>query len=163
LPARGPDVAGRLVFLRRADGVAGVLLILAGIASVASLMLPWTVEGTSGLTLVIRGADVLASGVDELARSDIWQPLAVLLCGVALFLLGLRLFHPARAHRPVGVLALLIALPAAAAVLLLVAGLDWRLDRFGLGLWVVIAVPAFGLLGALKAMLTAPRVRIGPG
>jgi hypothetical protein len=81
-------------------------------------------------------------------------------CGGLLLLLGLLLLVPARAHRTVGVLALLVAVAAAAAVLVVLADGGWRLDRFGAGTRCAVAVAALGLLGALKAMLTPPRVTL---
>ena len=54
------------------------------------------------------------------------------------------------------------ALAAAAAVILLLVEAGWATDRFGPGMWCAIAVPVLGLLGALKAMLTAPLVMIDP-
>jgi uncharacterized membrane protein len=79
-----------------------------------------------------------------------------------LVLLGFLLLVPARAHRALGVLALVVSLAAAAAVIALVSGVGWQVDRFGPGMWCAVAVPALGLLGALKAMLTAPRVTLAP-
>jgi hypothetical protein len=159
----GPDPVGRLVVLRRADPFGGLLLILAGVAAIVSLWLPWLRgEDATGLSLVRRGIDLSGSGVGEVASSGLWRPLAVVLGGGLLVLLGLLLFIPARAHRLVGVLALLVSLAAAAAVVVLFAGADWRVALFGLGMWFAVAVPAFGVLGALKAMLTAPRFSIAP-
>jgi hypothetical protein len=80
--------------------------------------------------------------------------------GGLLFLLGVLLFLPARTHRVVGLLALLLASGTAAGVLFLVADADWRSIRFGSGMWFAVAVPVLGLLGALKAMLTTPRVTL---
>jgi hypothetical protein len=162
-PNRGPDSASQLVVLRRADRFGALVLVLAGVAAGVSLFLPWMRGDTaSGLSLVQRGIDLVGPGVGELARSALWQPLTVVLGGGLLLLLGLLLFLPGRAHRLVGVLALLVAMTAAAAVLVLLADADWRVDRLGLGMWFAVAVPALGLLGALKAMLTAPRVTIRP-
>jgi hypothetical protein len=155
----GPDSAVRLVVLRRADRIAGSALILAGAAANASLWLPWVAgESLTGMSLVRRGAAVAGSGLGELLRSGVWQPIAVVLGGGLLVLLGLLLFLPAHTHRLVGVLALLVALTATAAVLTLLAGADWVTARFALGMWFGVAVAGFGLLGALKAMLTLPLV-----
>ena len=70
---------------------------------------------------------------------------------------------PTRAHRLVGVLALTVALAAAAAVMLLIADLGLTADQFGPGMWCAVAVPVLGLLGSVKAMLTAPLVTLSPG
>jgi hypothetical protein len=151
----------RVVVLRRAERVGGVALLLAGLTAAVSLWLPWG-QGldTTGLVLVWRGVDALASG--ELGDSGLWQPLAVVLGGAVLFLLGLLLFRRAHTHRLVGVLALLVSVTAAAGVLVLLADAGWDTDRLDLGMWFATAVPALGLLGALKAMLTTPRVTLQP-
>jgi hypothetical protein len=148
-----------LVSVRRADPVAGVVLVLAGVAAAASLWLPWRkdADGT-GLTLVRHGLQVAGSDIRALGSSGQWQPLAIVLGGVVLFLLGVLMFGPARGHRISGLLALLVASGAAAAVLLRVAHTGWQLARWDLGLWCAIAVAGLGLLGALKAMLTSPRI-----
>ena len=86
----------------------------------------------------------------------------MVLCGGLLVLLGFLLLVPARAHRLVGVLALLVSLAAAAAVVLLLADGGWGADQFGPGLWCAVAVPVLGALGSLKAMLTAPLLTVAP-
>ena len=154
------DVAPvRLVSVRRADPVAGVVLVLAGFAAAASLWLPWRKgdDGT-GLSLVRHGLQVAGSDVRALGPSGLWQPLAIVLGGVVLFLLGVLMFGPARTHRISGLLALLVASGAAAGVLFRVAHAGWHLARWDLGLWCAVAVAGLGLLGALKAMLTPPRI-----
>ena len=158
-PAGELGYPDRVVVLRRAERVGGVALLLAGLTAAVSLWLPWG-QGldTTGLVLVWRGVDALASG--ELGDSGLWQPLAVVLGGAVLFLLGLLLFRRAHTHRLVGVLALLVSVTAAAGVLELVADAGWETARLALGAWFAAAVPALGLLGALKAMLTSPRVTI---
>jgi hypothetical protein len=160
---QAPPGAGGLVFLRRPDWLGGVFLVLAGVAANVSLSLSWTAgDGTNGLSLVRRGAEILGAGIGELARSGFWQPLAVVGGGGLFVLLGLLVLIPARAHRLLGVVALLIALAAAAAVIVLFADAEWRVDRFGPGMWFAVAVPVLGVLGALKAMLTAPRITLVP-
>jgi hypothetical protein len=150
----------RLVSVRRADPVAGILLVLAGSAAAAAVWLPW-LEGDAGtgLSLVRRGLEVAGSDIRALGPGGLWQPLAIVLGGGVLLLLGLLMFGPARTHRISGVLALLVASGAAAGVLFRIAAAGWRVDRWGLGLWCAVAVAGLGLLGALKAMLTAPRIR----
>jgi hypothetical protein len=150
-----------LVVLKRPDRFGGGALVLAGVAANVSLVLSWSAgEGPTGLSLVQRSVEGLGPGVAEWARSGVWQPFAVVLSGGLFVLLGLLLLLPARAHRLVGLLALVVALGAAAAVVLLMADTGWTLDRFGAGMWCAVAVPVLGLLGALKAMLTAPRVTL---
>jgi hypothetical protein len=144
--------------LRRPDRIAGAALVLAGLAAALSLALPWVRgEHEAGLSLVRRGLDVVDSGVGDFLRSGLWQPVAVVLGGGVLLLLGLLLFLPAHTHRLLGVLALAAALTATAAVLTLLAGADWDTGRFDLGTWVAVGVAGLGVLGALKAMLSLPR------
>ena len=148
-----------LVVVRRADLVGGSVLVLAGVAANVSLALSWSPgDGIDGLSLVEQGVRAVGAGGPGLSTS--WQPLVVVLSGGVLVLLGLLLLVPARSHRLVGVLALFASLAAAAAVAVLTAGLGWRPDRFGPGMWCAVAVPILGLLGSLKAMLTAPLVTL---
>jgi hypothetical protein len=160
----GADLAAaqpELVVLRRPDRFGGGALVLAGVAANVSLVLSWSAgEGPTGLTLVQRSVEGLGPGVAEWTRNGAWQPFVIVLSGGLLVLLGLLLLLPARAHRLVGLLALVVALTAAAAVVLLLVDTGWTLDRFGAGMWCAVAVPVFGLLGALKAMLTAPLVTL---
>lgn len=152
-----------LTVLRRADPLGACALVLAGVAANVSLSLSWAPgEGPSGLSLVQRGGETLDAGIAETARSEVWPPLVVVLSGGLLVLLGFLLLVPARAHRLLGVLALTVALAAAAAVVVLAADAGWQADRFGPGLWCAVAVPVLGVLGALKAMLTAPLVTLDP-
>jgi hypothetical protein len=152
-----------LVTLRRADRFGAGALVLAGVAANVSLSLSWSPgEGPSGLWLVQRGVEGLSFGGGTFALGSIWQPFVVVLCGGLLVLLGFLLLIPARAHRLVGVLALLVSLGAAAAVVLLLVDGGWGADSFGPGLWCAVAVPILGALGSLKAMLTAPLVTVAP-
>jgi len=149
--------------VRRAERLGGLALILAGVAAGLSLAVPWTHgDGATGLSLVLRGIAAFRSGIGELGRSGYWQPLAVVLGGGALLLLGLLLFLRARTHRFVGLLALLIAVAAAAGVVVPLAAAAWSPAAFGLGMWFAVGVAGMGLLGALKAMLTTPLVRMAP-
>ena len=150
-----------LVVLRRADRFGAGALVLAGVAANVSLSLSWSPgEGPTGLSLVQRGAEGFGFVGGEWMLAGVWQPFAVVLCGGLLVLLGFLLLIPARAHRLVGVLALVVALAAAAALVLLMADGGWGPEQFGPGLWCAVAVPILGALGALKAMLTAPLVTI---
>jgi hypothetical protein len=157
----GPDLRAdryvRLVVLRRADLVGGTALVLAGVAANISLWLPWARGGSqTGITLVRRGFEALDSSGSP--GNEFWPPVAIVLGGGLLVVLGMLLFVPAHTHRLLGVLALVVALAAAAGVGTLLAAADWSLTRFGPGLWCGVAVAGFGLLGALKAMLTLPLV-----
>jgi hypothetical protein len=158
-PQSVPDTAVRMVVRRRADLGAGSALALAGVAANVSLWLPWVAgERQTGLSLVARAVEVAGSGLGELPNRGLWQPVAIIVCGGLLAVLGLLVILPAHTHRLVGVLALLVALAASASVMALLAGAGWQAARFGPGLWSGAAVAAFGLLGAFKAMLTLPLV-----
>jgi hypothetical protein len=152
-----------LTVLKRPDAVAAGALVLAGVAANVSLLVSWSPgEEPTGLSLVQRGGAALDSGLTETVRGDVWAPLVVVLSGGLLVLLGFLLLVPARTHRLVGLVALAISLAATAAVLFVLSDVDWQTDRFGPGTWCAVAVPVLGLLGSLKAMLTAPRVTLAP-
>jgi hypothetical protein len=151
-----------LTVLKRADPVAAGVLVLAGVAANVSLLLSWSPgEGPTGLSLVQHGIEVVRLGSDD-SPGAFWQPPVVVLSGGLLILLGFLLLIPARTHRLVGVLALIVALAAAAALIVLMAVSGLVDDRFGPGMWCAVAVPVLGLLGALKAMLTVPLVALDP-
>lgn len=161
-PVTAPDYSGRPVAIRRPDAVAALLLLLAGIAAGVSLLLHW-VRGNpvTGWGLMRRAfSDLVQIGPGELFRSGLWQPVAVVLAGVLLFLLSLAMFVPARSHRFLGGLALLVALLGGAGVLVALSGTNWQLGRFDIGIWFAVGVAVLGLAGALKALLTGPR--LGP-
>ena len=61
---------------------------------------------------------------------------------------------------PVSGARLVVAALVTAGVLVEVGQAGWLADRLGPGLWFAVAVAVLGLLGALKAMLTVPRVRV---
>jgi hypothetical protein len=149
---------GRLVVVRRPERFGGAVLVLAGVAAGLSLWFPWVRgDGFTGLSLVTGGLAALAAGGSP-ADGVSWQPLAVVGGGGALLLLGVLLFLPAATHRLVGVLAFVVAETAAAGILTPLAASGWSIARFDVGMWCAVAVPVLGLLGALKAMLTAPRL-----
>ncbi len=164
----GTEVAGvaahpGLAYVRRPDVVGGVLLLLAGVADAASAWLPWDRDGvTTGLDLVVRSIGSAGDGVAELGRTGLWQPAAVAVGGAVLVVLGLLLLRPARSHRVSGVLALAVALAVAAAVAGRLVDAGWDARVLGPGVWCAVAVAGFGVLGALKAVLTAPRVTTAP-
>ena len=160
VPEAAPLDVG-LVVLRRADRIGAAALVLAGVAANVSLSLSWAPgEGPTGLSLVQRGVEGLRASGGAWALDGIWQPFAVVLSGGLLVLFGFLLLIPARAHRLVGVLALVVSLAAATALALLMADGGWGAEQFGPGMWCAVAVPILGALGALKAMLTAPRVTV---
>jgi hypothetical protein len=152
-----PDYQDAPVVVRRADSLAGLLLLLAGIAAGVSLLVVWFHGGDVGLDLVRDGVDDLGDP-QRLADRDSWEPLAVVLGGGVLFVLGLLLFVPARTHRALGVLALLVSLVVAAGVLVPLADADWDVQRWAVGGWSAVAVAGLGFLGALKALMTGPKV-----
>lgn len=159
VPAAPPDLG--LVVLRRADRVGGGLLVLAGAAANVSLSLSWSPGGgPTGLAFVQSGVENLGSG--DWGLTELWQPFAVVGSGGLLVLLGILLLVPARAHRLVGLLALVVSSVAAVAVALLMDDVGWAADRLGPGMWCAVAVPVLGALGSLKAMLTTPLVTLGP-
>lgn len=153
-----PDYRAAPVVVRRADTLAGLLLLLAGIAAGVSLLVVWVSGGGTGLDLVRDGFDDLGDP-QRLADRDTWEPLVVVLGGAVLFLLGLLAFVPAKSHRVVGVLALLVSLAVAAAVLKPLADADWDLSSWEVGAWFPVAVAGLAFLGALKALATHPKLR----
>ncbi|RBY93518.1 hypothetical protein DQ237_17815 [Blastococcus sp. TF02-8] len=149
-----PTWSSRPPVFRRSDPVAGLLLVLAGLAAGVSLPLRWLADDDgTGLDLVRRGF----RGLGDVVDTGLWQPLAIVLGGALLLLLGLLVLLPARTHRLRGAAALVVSGLVAWAVLvpLVAAGLD--LGFFDTGFWCAIAVAVLGLLGALKALLTPPR------
>jgi hypothetical protein len=153
-----PQYTTTPIALRRPDAFAALMLLLAGIAAGVSLLTNWlTGEDRTGLDLVRRGFDAFGEGVGEVFSTGFWQPLAVVLGGAVLFLLGLLMFVPAKTHRFLGVLALVVSLVAGAAVLVPLASENWDVGRFDLGFWFAVAVPVLGVLGGLKAALTGPK------
>ncbi|GAB3364892.1 hypothetical protein [Modestobacter lapidis] len=154
-----PDHSTAPVSARRADTLAGLLLLLAGMAAGVSLLVVWVNGGGTGLDLVRAGLDDARQGAATLGGTGSWQPLAVVGGGIALFVLGLLMYAPARTHRFLGVLALLVSLVVAAGVLVPLADANWNLPRWAVGAWFTAAVAGLGLLGALKALSTGPKPR----
>jgi hypothetical protein len=142
--------------VRGPESLGGLLLILAGIAAAVSLLLDW-IDGidSSGWSLLRAGFDDLGALFDD----GLWQPLAIILGGGVLFVLGILMWLPMRSHRFFGLLGLLITGVVIAAVLVPLQDADWDLGAFGPGFWLGIAVAVLGLLGSLKALLTRPRTR----
>jgi hypothetical protein len=146
------------IALRRPDAFAALMLVLAGVAAAVSLFLNWlSEEEESGLDLVRRGFETFGDGLGEVFSTGFWQPLTIVLGGGLLFILGLLMFAPAKSHRFLGILALIISLAAAAAVLVPLGRAGWDFGEFDLGFWFAIAVPVLGLLGSLKALLSGPK------
>lgn len=141
----------------RQDPVASLVLLVSGIAAGISLLLPWLADrDITGLTLVKDAFTALGDGVGELIGTGYVQPLTIVLGGGVLFLLGLLLLVPARSHRPVGLVALVVALLVAVAVLVPLAVAGWDLGAFGIGFWFAVAVAVLGVVGAARAALRRP-------
>jgi hypothetical protein len=151
-----PRYSDRPVAFRGPESLGGLLLILAGIAAGISLLLDWLADDdASGWSFVREAFDDLGSVFDN----GLWQPLAIVLGGGLLFLLGLLMWLPMRSHRFLGVLGLLVSLVVTAGILVPLADdeANWDLGFFGLGFWCGIAVAVLGLLGSIKAILTGPK------
>jgi hypothetical protein len=145
--ATAPPYSDRPVAIRGPES-------LAGLVAAVSLVLHWLADrDVSGWGLVRKGFDDVGGAFS----SGLWQPLVIVLGGGLLFLLGLALWLPARSHRFVGLVALLVSLAITAAVLVPLIDAHWKLGFFGPGFWCAIAVAVLGLLGSLKAVLTGPR------
>jgi hypothetical protein len=158
-----PQYSAAPIAVKRQDPVAALFLLVAGLFAGISLLLPWLADDdVTGLTLVKNAFTTLGDGVGELIGTGYIQPLTIVLGGVVLFLLGVLLLAPARSHRLVGLLALVVALLVTMAVLVPLAAAGWDLGAFGIGFWFAIAVAVLGLLGALKALVTRPRPAGGP-
>jgi hypothetical protein len=153
--ATAPEYSTRPVAYRRPDILAGLLLILAGIAAAISLVLHW-VKGSkaTGLDLVREGFRSLS----HLVSTGFWQPLVIVLGGGVLFLLGVFTLLPARSHRFLGLLGLLVTLAVLAGLLVPLADSHWSFHLFDIGFWFACAVGVLGLLGSLKALATRGRV-----
>jgi hypothetical protein len=152
--ATTPPYSDRPVAFRGPESLGGLLLILAGVAAGISLLLDWLkADDISGWGLLRKAFDDVAGSFSN----GLWQPLVILLGGGVLFVLGILLWLPARTHRFLGFLALLVSLAVTAAVLVPLVDAKWKLAVFGPGFWCAIAVAVLGLLGSLKAVLTGPR------
>ena len=152
--ATAPEYSSAPLVARRPDPVASLFLLVAGLAAGTSLLLPWLAgDAVTGLTLVKDGFATLGDDVLDVVSTGYVQPLTVVLGGGVLFLLGLLLLVPARGHRFVGLVALVVALAVTAAVLVPLTLAGWDLGFFGVGFWFAMAVAVLGLLGALTALV----------
>jgi len=149
-----PPYSDRPVALRGPESLGGLLLILAGVAAGISLLLDWLPDDDiSGWGLVRRGFNDLES----VLGNGLWQPLAIVLGGGVLFVLGVLMWLPMRSHRILGFLGLLVSLAVVAGILVPLADAGWDLAAFGIGFWFGIAVAVLGLLGSIKALLTGAK------
>jgi hypothetical protein len=152
-----------LVVVLRPDPPAGSLLLVGGTAGALSLFLPWVQHDEAlGMTLVQQGVDLAGSGVGALADRGLLLPIGVSTGGAVLLALGLLAFRPAHTHRVTGVVALLVSLAVATGLVVRVADEEWGAVLADPGAFCAVLAAAFGLLGALKAMLTAPEVTTWP-
>jgi|tagenome__1003787_1003787.scaffolds.fasta_scaffold20918580_3 hypothetical protein len=149
--ATTPYYSDRPVAFRGPESLGGLLLILAGVAAGVALLLDWLErDDTSGWGLLREALEDIPGAFS----SGLWQPMVILLGGGALFVLGILMWLPARTHRFLGVVALLVSLAVTAGVLVPLVNAKWQLGGFGPGFWCAIAVAVLGLLGSLKAILT---------
>jgi hypothetical protein len=149
--ATTPVYSAEPVAVRGPDSLGGLLLILAGIAAAISLVLDWVDGGdATGLDLVRDGFEDL----DTIIDTGLWQPMAVVLGGGVLLVLGILMWLPARSHRFLGLLGLIVSGLIVWAVVVPLNDADWELGFFGPGFWCAIAVAVLGVLGSLKALLT---------
>ena len=90
-----PQYSDRPVASRGPESLGGLLLLLAGIAAGLSLLMDWLAgNDISGWGLVRNGFDDLGNIFDE----GLWQPLAIVLGGGVLFVLGILLWLPMRSR-----------------------------------------------------------------
>ena len=149
-----PQYSDRPVAFRGPESLGGLLLIMAGIAAAISLVLSWvSADDITGLDLVKAGFDEPQAIYDD----GLWQPMAVIFGGGLLLVLGVLMWLPARTHRTLGLLALVVSVAATVGILVPLADDGWDLGIYDLGFWFAMAVPALGLLGSLKALLTGPK------
>jgi hypothetical protein len=146
-----PPYSEKPVAFRHPESLGGLLLILAGIAAGVSLLLDW-LDGSdiSGLSLVRKGFEDLGA----IFENGMWQPLAIVLGGGVLLLLGVAMWLPLRSHRFLGLLGLLVSAVVVAALVVPLADAGWDLGFFAIGVSFGIAVAVLGLIGSLKALLT---------
>lgn len=158
-----PNWSSRPVPVRRPDVLAWLLLGLAGVAAGVSLLMRWVRGiGDTGWTILTSALRMIGDDLGVFFSGGWWAPVVIVLGGGLLLLLGFLLLIPARTHRFLGVLALLVALGVTAAVLTPMALDGWSTSGYDVGWWVATAVAGLGLLGALKAVLTGPRRRSAP-
>jgi hypothetical protein len=152
--ATTPIYSAEPVAVRGPESLGGLLLILAGIAAALSLVLDW-LDGEDG-----TGWDLVDGGFRDLGGivdNGLWQPLTVVLGGGVLLVLGILMWLPARSHRFLGLLGLIVSGLVVWAVVVPLNDAEWEFGVFGPGFWCAIAVAVLGVLGSLKALLSGAR------
>lgn len=146
-----------------ADPIAGMLLILAGVAGILELLLPWkravkllSGDATGWKLFEISRNQSLSAG-DTLA---LYSVLGVAVAGGACLLLGLAMFAPID-HHPLGAIALLLSVLSigGAAWYVLrtrsaVGGVAAVFEQGEIGFYLFLAAGVIGLIGAIKALAT---------
>lgn len=144
--------AAEPVAVRRADTLAGLLMVLAGAAIGVSLLLEWFLDRTG-----YDFFEVALDNADSFFSDGIWQPLVVVSGGAVLLLFGLIAFIPGKSRRMLGLIALLVAIGIAAAAMTVLINVDFDFDSIQPGFYVVLGAAVLGLFGALKAAVTPPK------
>jgi hypothetical protein len=147
----------------RADPLAGLTLVLAGVMGVMQLVLPWLAIG-GGLPGSFTGWQLFRAGRDQ--ALDLSSTLAtyamptVAVAGLAMALLGLAMFAPID-HRPLGLVGLLFALVATVAAGWWVldtwdarGGIGQILDDALAGWYLFLTAGPVGVVGSVKALVT---------
>lgn len=144
--------AAEPVAVRRPDTLAGLLMVVAGVAIGVSLLLEWFLDriGYDFFEFALKNADSFFS-------DGIWQPLVVVFGGAVLLLIGLISFIPGKSRRVLGLIALLVAVGIAAAALSVLINVDFDFTGIQPGFYVVLGASVLGLIGALKAAVTPPK------
>lgn len=132
------------VLVRSVDGVGSTLLLLAGACAAGSMLLPWREDGDTSTGF-------------ELATDLQWEPLAVLIGGGILLLMGLLLAIPMRGHRGSGLLAFIGAVIVTVGVLNILISEDFEFGFADIGFHLALGCAGLGLLGALKGIVTPAR------
>lgn len=142
-----------------ADPWASLLLILAGVAALIQLVLPWRSAQAGGWTFY-RALHDLPDPTFELVLGR-YVVLGVAGAGLALVLLGLLTLLPVD-HRPFGTVALLVSGFCVLGSVFLLArartffgvGLSGLFDQAQPGFFLLLAAGLMGLAGAFKALAT---------
>ena len=83
----------------------------------------------------------------------------MVLGGGVLFVLGILMWLPARSHRFLGLLGLVVSALIVWAVVVPLEDAGWELDVFGPGFWCALAVAALGSSAASRPCSTGRKYR----